>query len=105
MKWGSFFGKTLPPEPATRVIAPPVKKPSVKGRVVKVNKGVLKDKYAMIVKGWDKGYSVVPEAIDWPKEVPTEYNAIYVQKESVTEITQEEVTLLVVKFPDASQYE
>lgn len=84
--------------------APPPK-PSIKGRIVKVHEGVLKDKYVMIVKKWDNGYSVVPEATDWPTSVPTEYNAIYVKKDEVLEVTEEEQTMLRVKFPSHDQYE
>lgn len=75
-------------------------------KIVKVSDGILTGKYVMVVKEWDDGVSVVPEATEWPAEVnPNEFNAIFVSTRAFIEIPLEEQTLLGVKFPDASQYE
>jgi ribosomal protein L14E/L6E/L27E len=86
-------------------------KPKV-GQIVKVTGGILRDKYGMIVKEYptiegrnQDGYGVIVEPSDWPSAVPASYNAIYVMKSRCLELTEEEQTLLKLKFPNPDQFE
>ena len=78
---------------------------SIIGKLVHVNEGLLNDKVAMIVKEYEEGYGVVPQKIDWPAAVPAEFNALYVPKNKVTDLTDEEETIWKLKFPDPKQFE
>jgi len=81
------------------------------GSIVKITGGVLRDKYAMIVgvfpktKTADAGVAVIVDPSDWPAEVPSAFNAIYVLEERVLELTKEEQALLKLKFPNPDQFE
>ena len=75
------------------------------GKIVKVTKGILYDKYAMIAAVYDTGYGVITDPSDWPSEIPIRYNAIFVPKEEVVEVSEEVQTLLKLKFPDSKQFE
>jgi len=81
------------------------------GIVVKITGGILDGKYAMVAKEHPKtekhqeGYSVVVEIADWPPEVPTSFNAIFVSVDRVLELTENEQAMLKIKFPNPSQFE
>jgi len=81
------------------------------GTIVRVTGGLLLDKYVMIAKEYEdtkdhvEGYGVVPEPSDWPSAVPTSYNAIFVRKDRALELSEEEQTLLKIKFPNPDQFE
>jgi len=85
-------------------------KPKV-GLIVKVTGGILRDKFAMIAKefpeieGRPLGYGVIVDQSDWPLAVPTSYNAIFVKKDRCLELSDEEQTLLKLKFPNPDQFE
>ncbi len=74
------------------------------GTVIKVNGGALRDKFAMIVKEYKKGVAVIVEQSDWPTYVSMAFNAIYITEERITELSEEEQTLLKLKFPNPSQF-
>jgi hypothetical protein len=82
------------------------------GKIVKVHEGLLRGKYAMIVRSFDKGVGaspdkgvgVITEQTDWPTVVPAKYNALFVLNKSLTEILEEEETTIGVKFPRPSQF-
>lgn len=75
------------------------------GQVIRVNGGVLRDKFAMIAKEYKEGVAVIVEQSDWPSEAPSMYNAIYVDNKRITELSEEEQTLLKIKFPHPEQFE
>lgn len=75
------------------------------GKVIRVNGGVLQNKFAMIAKEFKEGVAVVVEQSDWPSEAPTSYNALYIDNARVTELSEEEQTLLKIKFPHPDQFE
>lgn len=73
------------------------------GRIIQVTGGVLKGKYAMIVKEFDEGVGVITDPSDWPI-VPLKFNAIWVANDRISEVTEEVETMLRIKFPDAKQF-
>lgn len=75
------------------------------GKIVKVTDGLLKGKYVMIAKEYDKGYGVVTDPSDWPSEVPIEFNAVYLPFDRVVDITKDEETMLSLKFPRPDEFE
>jgi hypothetical protein len=75
------------------------------GKIIKVTSGLLVGKYVMIAKEFKKGYGVIADQSDWPSDIPLEYNALYVEHTSTSEVTEEEETLIKLKFPNAEQFE
>lgn len=75
------------------------------GTIIKVAKGRLGGKYAMVAKEYKNGVGVVTTQEDWPTDVPLEYNGYFIDKDNYVEVSKEEQTLLKLKFPNPDQFE
>lgn len=73
------------------------------GKIIQITGGLLKSKYAMIVKEFDEGVGVITDPSDWP-DVPLKFNAIWVANDRIGEVTEEVETMLRIKFPNPKQF-
>lgn len=75
------------------------------GTIVKINAGLLSGKIGMIAKEFKQGYGIIFQQIDWPTTVPHKFNALYHKFDSITDVTAEEQSMYLLKFPDPKQFE